>query len=100
MGRLKYFLGIEFACGTGKMVLSQRKYALDLLQEAGILKCKLEATPVGPNLEFWDNTSELVEDIGTYQRMIGKLIYLTVTRSYISYAVDLLSRSMHKPLEQ
>ena len=31
MGRPKYFLGIEFTYTRDKMVLSQRKYALDLL---------------------------------------------------------------------
>ena len=32
-----YFLGTEFAYQSGKSVLSQRKYTLDLLQEIGLL---------------------------------------------------------------
>ena len=44
MDRPKYFLGIEFAYAKGKMVLSQRNYALDLLQETGLTGCKLEST--------------------------------------------------------
>ena len=56
-----------------------------------MLGCKLEATPIGPNPEFWDDTFEFVEDVGRYRRIIGKLIYLTVTRPNISYTVGLLS---------
>ena len=45
MGRPKYFLGIEFAYTRDKMALSSKKYALDLLQETGLLGCKPETTP-------------------------------------------------------
>ena len=31
IGKPRYFLGIKFAYGNGKMALSQRKYVLDLL---------------------------------------------------------------------
>ena len=77
------------------MVLSQRKYALDLLQEACILGS--ENTRVGSNPDFWDDTSELVVDVGRYRRMISKLIYVTVTHPNISYVVGFLSQFMHEP---
>lgn len=40
MGKPWYFLDIEFAYTKEMMVLSQRKYVLDLLQETGLLGCK------------------------------------------------------------
>ena len=64
MGKPKYFLGIEFAYPRGKMVLSQRKYVLDLLKETGRLGCKPEKTPIESNPPFWDTTSTLLDDIG------------------------------------
>ena len=79
------------------LVLSQRKYALDLLQEAGLLGCKPESTPVIPNPDFWDGSSEIMEDPGRYRRLIGKLIYLTVTRPDIAYVIGLMSQFMHEP---
>ncbi|XP_039135774.1 uncharacterized mitochondrial protein AtMg00810-like [Dioscorea cayenensis subsp. rotundata] len=50
MGRPRYFLGIEFAYARGKMTLSQQKYVLDLLEETGLLGCKLEITR--PNISY------------------------------------------------
>ena len=39
LGHLKYFLGIEVSRSDKGIFLSQRKYALDLLQETGMSAC-------------------------------------------------------------
>lgn len=36
---LKYFLGIEVARTTEGLVLSQRKYTIDILEDSGLLGC-------------------------------------------------------------
>jgi len=41
MGRPKYLLGIEVAHQKHNVLLSQQKYALDLLEETGLLGCNL-----------------------------------------------------------
>ena len=46
MEKFKYFLSIEFVYNNDKMVLSQRKYALDLLHETGLLGCKPESISI------------------------------------------------------
>ena len=99
MGRPRYFLGIEFAYAKGKMTLSQRKYVLDLLEETGLLGCKPESTPTEQSPPFWETSSPFLKDPGQYRCLIGKLIYLTVTRPDICYAVGLLSQFMHEPRE-
>ncbi|RVX20561.1 Retrovirus-related Pol polyprotein from transposon RE2 [Vitis vinifera] len=48
LGKLKYFLGIEIAQFSSGVVLSQRKYALDILEETGMLDCKPVDTPMDP----------------------------------------------------
>ena len=41
MGKLKYFMGIEIArFNSDVVVMSQRKYVLDILEEIGMLDCK------------------------------------------------------------
>ena len=96
MGKSKIFPRIEFTYGKDKMALSQRMYVLDLLQETGLLGCRPETTLVDQNLDFWDY-SKLFEDVGRYRKLIGKLIYLTITHPDISYVVGLLSQFLHEP---
>ena len=52
----------------------------------------MEARP-----QFWDTSSPLWEDANRYQRLLGKLIYVTVTRPDIVYAVSVLSYFMQEP---
>ncbi|CAM8895988.1 unnamed protein product [Rhodiola kirilowii] len=49
LGILKYFLGLEIANGKDGLFVSQRKYALDILSEAGLLGAKPTDFPLPPN---------------------------------------------------
>lgn len=44
-----------------------------------------------------DSNDELLDDQGEYQRLIGKLLYLTVTRPDIEYIVQILSQFLQQP---
>ena len=44
LGSLMYFLGLEIARGAKGISINQRKYALDVLKEVGMLGCKLVKT--------------------------------------------------------
>lgn len=50
IGRPGYFLSIKFAYSKGKLILSQCKYALDLLIDIGCLGCKPESMPIEQRL--------------------------------------------------
>ena len=95
MGRPKYFLGIEVARQKYSILLSKRKYALNLLEEAGLLGCKPATTPMEANVNLWFDNSHALDDPGRYRRLIENLIYLTVTRPNITFAVGVLSSFMH-----
>ena len=56
-------------------------------------------TPIEANVDLWFDDSHTPDDPGKYRRLIGKLIYLTVTRRDITFVVVVLSRFMHKPRE-
>jgi hypothetical protein len=97
LGKLRYFLGIEVARSKAGISLSQRKYTLDILQDTGYLGSKPVATPMEPNLKLMPDEGDFVDDPDTYCRLVGKLIYLTITRPDISYAVSIVSQFMTNP---
>ncbi|GJU23108.1 ribonuclease H-like domain-containing protein [Tanacetum coccineum] len=102
LGKLKYFLGIEVLDNKDGICLSQRKYFLKLLHEYGMLAAKHIDTPLPENTTLNHVESDddhLLSNVGNYQRLVGKLIYLTNTRHGISYVVHCLSQFMHAPLE-
>jgi hypothetical protein len=49
LGPLRYFLGIEIARSSKGIILSQRKYVLDLLVETGMLGCRPCGSPIDKN---------------------------------------------------
>ena len=97
MGALKYFLGIEVARSKHGIFISQRKYVLDLLQENSMLGYKSNDTPIDSNLKLDENLNGRLVNSGSYQRLVGKLIYLFHTRPNIAYVVSLISQFMHAP---
>ena len=46
LGKLKYFLGIEVAQSNLGVVISQKKYTLDILADTSMLDCKRVDTPM------------------------------------------------------
>jgi hypothetical protein len=96
LGFLHYFLGIEVAYGSQGIYLSQRKYILDLLTETGMVNCKPSPTPIEQNHRMLADSGDPV-DKHQYQRLVGRLIYLSHTRPDIAYAVSIVSRYMHDP---
>jgi Reverse transcriptase (RNA-dependent DNA polymerase) len=96
LGPLRYFLGIEVANAPNGVFLSQQKYILELLHETGMLGCRPANTPIDPNHGLKGGESDQV-DRERYQRLVGRLIYLSHTRPDTSYAVSVVSRYMHDP---
>jgi hypothetical protein len=94
---LKYFLGIEIAHSPKDLFISQRKYVLDLFRKTGKLGCKLASTPMDSKYKLNTDDGKPLEDINQFQRLMGKLIYLTITKPDISYSISQISKFMHSP---
>ena len=76
---VKYFLRMEVARSKERIVISQRKYILDLLNETGFLGCKPANTPMDSTKRLNRSEESTPIDKGRYQRLVGKLIYLSHT---------------------
>ena len=87
LGPLNYFLGIAVTRHKGRMFLSQRKYALEIIARAGMTSCKPSKTPVDTKSKVSATSGAPFDDPTLYRSLAGALQYLTFTRSDISYAV-------------
>ena len=76
--KLKYFLGIEVAQSNNGIVISQRKYALDILEETRLMNSKSIETPMDPNVKLPLSQGEPLSDPEKYRRLVEKLNYLTI----------------------
>ena len=92
-------MGIEVARSRQGIFLYQRKYILDLLAKVGLLECKPANIPIVQNHKLGEYVDQVPADKQRYQRLMGKLIYLSHTRPDIAYAVSVVSQFMHCPSE-
>ena len=99
LGKLKYFLGIKVARSNSGLLISQRKYTLDILADTGMLDCKPVDTPMDLNVKLVPGQGEPLRDPWRYQRLVGKLNYLTITWPNISFPVSVVSHFLQSPCE-
>ena len=97
LGNLKYFLGLEVARSEQGISLCQRKYALEILKDESMIRCNSSRVPMEQNLKLSKFYGELLPFLGVYRRLVGRLLYLTITRPDIAYSEHKLSQFMSKP---
>uniref|UniRef100_A0A6M2F0K6 Reverse transcriptase Ty1/copia-type domain-containing protein n=1 Tax=Populus davidiana TaxID=266767 RepID=A0A6M2F0K6_9ROSI len=90
LGPVKYFLGMEFLTSKNGIYITQCKYALEIIDDARLLDATPNHTPMERGLKLSDK-SNLLKDPGHFRRLVGRLIYLTVSRLDITYVVHVLS---------
>ncbi|GKC53912.1 ribonuclease H-like domain-containing protein [Tanacetum coccineum] len=98
LGALNYFLGIYDVRHPTRLFLSQKKYALQLLERAHMVNCNPSLTPVDTDSKLGPDGVP-VQDPTLYRSLAGGLQYLTFTSQYLSYAVQQICLNMNDPRE-
>ncbi|XP_073227016.1 uncharacterized protein [Cicer arietinum] len=81
------------------IAITQGKYALDILEETGMLYCRPCDTLMDPNVKLLPGQGEPLQDPGRYRRLVGKLNYLTVARPDITFVVSVVSQFLNAPCD-
>jgi histone deacetylase 1/2 len=99
LGELHYFLGIEVSRVRDGIILTQEKYANDVLKRVGMTQCKPVSSPLSTSekLSLYEGTALGPKDATNYRSVVGALQYLTLTRPDISFAVNKVCQFLHAP---
>jgi len=82
LGQLSFFMGLEITRSKKGIHINQRKYALDILADRGMLAAKPCSTPMTKDAKFVYEQSELIHEEEAYRHTIGRLLYLTNKTQY------------------
>nr|KYP74080.1 Retrovirus-related Pol polyprotein from transposon TNT 1-94 [Cajanus cajan] len=94
VGDLKYFLGLEIAKSNQGIHLCQRKYNIQLLEDTSFSNAKPAVVPMDPNQHFNSTDGEPLQDLSAYRRLLGRLMYISISRPDVCFAVNKLSQFM------
>jgi histone deacetylase 1/2 len=99
LGDLHYFLGIEVTRRDEGLVLTQAKYAADLLARVHMIGCTPTPTPLSTTdkLSLTDGTLLGPDDSTRYRSIVGALQYLTLTRPDLAFSVNKVCQYLHAP---
>lgn len=86
--------------------MHQRKYTLEIISEASLSVAKPTTTQLDPYVQLStkqydeandrDNTDSLLKDPSIYRRLVGNLLYLTLTIPDISFASHTLAQFLQQ----
>lgn len=99
LGDLHYFLGIEVKKNSQGLVLSQERYATEVLKRVGMAKCKPTNTPLSTSEKLSSTQGAVLgqNDATQYRSIVGALQYLTLTRPDISFSVNKVCQYLQQP---
>jgi histone deacetylase 1/2 len=99
LGDLHYFLGIEVKKSKTGLVITQEKYALDLLHRVRMKNCTTCPMPLSASekLSIQGGDPLGAEDGTRYRSIVGALQYLTLTRPDIAFSVNKECLFLHAP---
>jgi hypothetical protein len=100
LGDLHYFLGIEVNKVSDGLILTQEKYASDILKRVGMSDCKPVTTPMFTLEKLSVHEGDLLgpNDATQYRSVVGALQYLILTRPDNSFSINKVCQTYHGSL--
>jgi hypothetical protein len=92
LGKLNYFLGLEFTETSKGLVIHQKKYITDILKRFNMLNCNPANSPMETNLKLNNDEEGAAVDSTLYKQMVGCLRYACNSRPDICHSVGVVSR--------
>ena len=89
---LNYFLGLEITHSIDGIYITQAKYVSELLSWVGLTNSKTVDTPIELNAHLTPLRGKPLSNPSLYRRLVGNLVYLTVTYPDISYVIHQVSQ--------
>lgn len=70
------------------------------MKEAGLTGAKPDVTPMEQNHKLSSATGRILREPDRYRRLVGRLVYLSITRPDICYAVHILTQFLQEPRQE
>lgn len=97
LGSLSYFLGLQFTRSSSGIFLHQKKYIEDIIALAHLTDNRIAETPSELNAKYSRSEGSHLRDATMYCRLVGNLMYLTMTTPDIAHVVQLVSQFVSNP---
>ncbi|GKB29305.1 putative ribonuclease H-like domain-containing protein [Tanacetum coccineum] len=97
MGELTFFLGLQVQQKEDGIFSSQDKHVADILKKFDFVTVKTTSTPMEPNKALVKDEEAEDVDVHLYKSMIKSLMYLTTSRTNITFAVCACARFQVTP---
>nr|GEV47061.1 putative ribonuclease H-like domain-containing protein [Tanacetum cinerariifolium] len=97
IGELTFFLGLQVKQKKDGIFITQDKYVTEILRKFGLSEGKSASTPIDTEKPLLKNPDGEDIDVHTYRSMIGSLMYLTLSRPNIMFAVCACARFQVTP---
>jgi len=92
--KLRYLSGIKVAQSNNGIVICQRKYGLDILEETKLINSNFVNTLMDPNVKLLPSQRKPLLDTEKYRRIVGKLNNFNVT---CPVTVSMVSQVLNSP---
>ena len=89
---LRYFLWLEIAQAEREILISQQKYTYDIIDAAALTDTKITNTPLEFHSKLLLSDDTPLTGLIRYRQLVGKLVYLYLTRPDIVHAVNIVNQ--------